>query len=83
MCSLPNSSLKPLAALALAFGAPRLFAHGFAMIAHMALRTKRRLLDVRAYKAFFVLTRLSFKELVRFNGHSPPPIGLTMAVYPN
>ena len=38
-----NKAVKPLAALARTSGAPRLFAHGFAMIAQTPLRTSRRL----------------------------------------
>jgi len=39
----PNKAVKPFAALTRTSGAPRLFAHGFAMIAQTPLHTSRRL----------------------------------------
>ncbi len=39
----PNKAFKPLAKLTRTFGTPHLFAHGFAILAQTALRTKRRL----------------------------------------
>ncbi len=41
--SAPNKSFKPLAKLARTPSTPRLFAHGFAIVAQTALRTGRRL----------------------------------------
>jgi hypothetical protein len=38
-----NKAVKPFAALTRTSGAPRLFAHGSAMIAQTPLRTSRRL----------------------------------------
>ena len=38
-----NKSVKPFAALTRTPGAPRLFAHGFTMIAQTPLHTSRRL----------------------------------------
>ncbi len=43
MKSTPNKAFKPLAMLARTFGTPRLVAHGSAILAQKALRTKRRL----------------------------------------
>ena len=40
---MPNKAFKPLAMLARTPSTPRLFAHGFAIIAQTALRTERRL----------------------------------------
>ena len=41
MC--PNKAVKPFAVLTRTSGTPRLFAHGYAMIAQTPLRTSRRL----------------------------------------
>ncbi len=38
-----NKAFKPLAMLARTFGTPQALAHGFAIVAHRPLRTKRRL----------------------------------------
>ena len=41
----PNKAFKPLAMLARTSGTPRLFAHGFAIVARTPLRTSRRLTE--------------------------------------
>ncbi len=40
---MPNKAVKPFAMLTRTFGTPHRVAHGYAIVAQTALRTKRRL----------------------------------------